>query len=210
MDNSHAQSQENDRGNATEPRDVAEEAAFAWYDTLMRADDIVVEDVREAAPSPLKEVTLRKRYALQDFDAHWAVADDDGRRASLREDLRAVILGLARDAEVSDAYVREGLGCLARLRAVCGPRAASVLRLARRRRRSRRHRRVVSVGKPMSVRSRAAGRHEAEFDAFLLGAELAESKVDNPVLRPASMLLIYAIDATPSPVVLRAGLGGRA
>ena len=30
-----------------------------------------------------------------------------------------------------------------------------------------------------SVRSRAAGRHEAEFDAFLLGA-LAESKVDNP------------------------------
>ena len=32
---------------------------------------------------------------------------------------------------------------------------------------------------------RAAGRHEAEFDAFLLGA-LAESKVDNPVLRPAS------------------------
>ena len=30
-----------------------------------------------------------------------------------------------------------------------------------------------------SVRPRAAGRHEAEFDAFLLGA-LAESKVDNP------------------------------
>jgi len=36
-----------------------------------------------------------------------------------------------------------------------------------------------------SVRSRAAGRHEAEFDAFLLGA-IAESKVDNPVRRPAS------------------------
>ena len=36
-----------------------------------------------------------------------------------------------------------------------------------------------------SGRSRAAGNHEAEFDAFLLGA-LAESKVDNPVLRPVS------------------------
>ena len=35
----------------------------------------------------------------------------------------------------------------------------------------------------MIVCPRAAGRHEAEFDAFLLGA-LAESKVDNPVLRP--------------------------
>ena len=34
-------------------------------------------------------------------------------------------------------------------------------------------------------RPRAAGSHEAEFDAFLLGA-LAESKVDNPVLRPVS------------------------
>ena len=130
MDNSSSQRQENDRGNATEPREMAED--FSWYDTLMQADNIVVEDVREAAPSPLKEVTLRKRYALQDFDAHWAVADDDGRRASLREDLRAVILGLARDAEVSDAYVREGLGCLARLRAVCGPRAASVLQPAAR------------------------------------------------------------------------------
>ena len=31
----------------------------------------------------------------------------------------------------------------------------------------------------------------------MLGA-LAESKVDNPVLRPASMLLMYAIDATRS------------
>ena len=41
------------------------------------------------------------------------------------------------------------------------------------------------IGQSTSVRSRAAGRHEAEFDAFLLGA-LAESKVDNPVLRPAS------------------------
>ena len=39
------------------------------------------------------------------------------------------------------------------------------------------------IGQSTSVRSRAAGRHEAEFDAFLLGA-LAESKVDNPVLRP--------------------------
>ena len=35
------------------------------------------------------------------------------------------------------------------------------------------------------VRPRAAGSHEAEFDDFLLGA-IAESKVDNPVLRPAS------------------------
>ena len=35
------------------------------------------------------------------------------------------------------------------------------------------------IGQSTSVRSRAAGRHEAEFDAFLLGA-LAESKVDNP------------------------------
>ena len=32
-----------------------------------------------------------------------------------------MILALARDAEVSDAYVGEGLGCLNRLRAVCGP-----------------------------------------------------------------------------------------
>mmetsp|Transcript_22030 Transcript_22030/g.61965 ORF Transcript_22030/g.61965 Transcript_22030/m.61965 type:complete len:689 (-) Transcript_22030:27-2093(-) len=112
--------------------------------SLNQADDIEmnVEEV-PAPPVQRAEVTLRKRHALQDFDAHWAVADDDARRSVLREDLRAVILALARDAEVSDAYVREGLGCLNRLRAVC------------------------------------AGRHEAEFDAFLLGA-IAESKVDNP------------------------------
>ena len=48
-----------------------------------------------------------------------ASAEDDGRRDILRADLRAVIVALARDAEVSDAYVREGLGCLRRLRAVC-------------------------------------------------------------------------------------------
>ena len=37
----------------------------------------------EEAPAPpvvRAEVTLRKRHALQDFDAHWAVADDDARR----------------------------------------------------------------------------------------------------------------------------------
>lgn len=164
--------------------------------SLNQADDIEmnVEEV-EAPPVVRAEVTLRKRHALQDFDAHWAVADDEARRSVLREDLRAVILALARDAEVSDAYVREGLGCLNRLRAVCGLCTASFFKLARRRRRAPRHRRDVS---------RAAGRHEAEFDAFLLGA-LAESKVDNPVLRPASRT-----PSTPSPVVLRAGLGGRA
>ena len=35
------------------------------------------------------------------------------------------------------------------------------------------------IGQSTSVRSRAAGSHEVEFDDFLLGA-LAESKVDNP------------------------------
>ena len=107
-----------------------------------------------------------------------------------------MILALARDAEVSDAYVREGLGCLNRLRAVCGPFLRLSFDLC-----------AATASRPTpstSGRSRAAGRHEAEFDEFLLGA-LAESKVDNPVLRPASRT-----PSTPSPVVLRAGLGGRA
>ena len=84
------------------------------------ADDIEM-DVEEVPAPPVvrAEVTLRKRHALHDFNEHWAVAEDDGRRRVLREDLRGVILALARDAEVSDAYVREGLGCLKRLREVC-------------------------------------------------------------------------------------------
>jgi len=83
------------------------------------ADDIEMDVEEVPAPSPVKEVTLRKRHALHDFNEHWSAADDEARRSVLREDLRSVILALARDAEVSDAYVREGLGCLNRLREVC-------------------------------------------------------------------------------------------
>ena len=84
------------------------------------ADDIEM-DVEEVPAPPVvrAEVTLRKRHALHDFNEHWSAAEDEARRSVLREDLRGVILALARDAEVSDAYVREGLGCLNRLREVC-------------------------------------------------------------------------------------------
>ena len=80
------------------------------------------------------------------------MADDEARRGVLREDLRAVILALARDAEVSDAYVREGLGCLNRLRAVCGLDSASLFKLARRRRRAPRHRRAFVPAQPAATR----------------------------------------------------------
>ena len=63
-----------------------------------------------------------------------------------------MILALARDAEVSDAYVREGLGCLNRLRAVCGLDSASLFKLARRRRRAPRHRRAVVPAQPAATR----------------------------------------------------------
>ena len=107
---------------------------------------------------------------------------------TVRGDLRAV-----RTPEVSDAS-RGGPGVF--------EQAARRLRLIRRPFQTC----AATASRPTpstSGRSRAAGRHEAEFDEFLLGA-LAESKVDNPVLRPCS-----PHDATPSPS-FSARLGGRA
>ena len=100
------------------------EALFGPQFTQPRAE-VQLEPPDKAQPvgrgaELIKGVAVaRKRHALHDFNEHWSAADDEARRSVLREDLRMVILALGRDAEVSDAYVREGLGCLKRLREVC-------------------------------------------------------------------------------------------